>query len=142
MMKRIMRTLILLAFILVPMTLATPSAGAFNPFSSVCSNGNAGGSPTCQQNSGQNGKSTNPAVTTIETAVNIIATVAGIAAVIIIIVSGFQFITAGGAVPGQRSGDPNKIKSARATLTGAVIGLIIIALAWTIVTFVANHFIG
>ena len=118
---------------------ATANA-AFNPLSDVCKR--APTSPTCQQNAAQNGTSNNPAVKIIKTAVNIIAVLAGVAAVIVVIISGFQFVTAGGASPGQRSGDPNRVKSARASLTGAVIGLVIIALAWTIVTFVADHFIG
>jgi hypothetical protein len=81
-------------------------------------------------------------VNIIHTAADLIAAVAGVAAVIVIIISGFQFVTAGGASPGQRSGDPNKIKSARAALTGAIIGLVVVVLAWTLVTFVTDRFIG
>ena len=138
-MNRIVQMIILLAAVLTILFMALP-AEAFNPFDSVCQN--APNSPTCQQNASQNGKTTDPAVNTIRTAANIIAIVAGIAAVIMIIIAGFQFVTAGGASPGQRSGDPNKIKSARATLSSALVGLVIIALAWTIVTFVTDHFIG
>ncbi|HET6864211.1 MAG TPA: hypothetical protein VFH37_03380 [Candidatus Saccharimonadales bacterium] len=141
-MIRILQKLILLTVFLVPMLLSSPIAAAFNPFGSVCSNSDAATSPACHQNKDQNGKTTDPAVNIIRTAANIIAIVAGIAAVIMIIISGFQFVTAGGAVPGQRSGDTNKIKSARSTLIGALVGLVIIALAWTIVTFVTDHFIS
>src|SRR4051812_23435008 len=80
-------------------------------------------SPVCKQAAQQG--NVNPVNHTIATAVNIIAVVAGIAAVIMIMISGLRFITAGGAAPGQRSGDPSKIKSARAALTASIIGLII-----------------
>jgi hypothetical protein len=119
---------------------AAPSAAAYNPFGGVCKN--APQSPACQQNASQNNKPTNPVVNIIHTAADLIAAVAGVAAVIVIIISGFQFVTAGGASPGQRSGDPNKIKSARAALTGAIIGLVVVVLAWTLVTFVTDRFIG
>ncbi|MBX4197655.1 pilin [Candidatus Saccharibacteria bacterium] len=132
---------ILLAFF-TPLLLVASAGSAqaqFNPLSSACKK--APNSPTCQQNNKQNGKSTNPTVDIIKTAANIIAVIAGIGAVVVIIISGFMFVTAGGASPGQRGGDPNRIKSARATLIGAIIGLVIVALAWTIVTFVTDKLV-
>ena len=138
-MKALLKSL-LLAIIPAVFLVSSSVSFAFDPFGDACKK--APSSPTCQQSKAQNGKTTNPAVDIIKTAANLIATIAGIAAVIVIIVSGFQFVTAGGASPGQRSGDPNRIKSARSSLTGAIIGLVIIALAWSIVTFVTDHFIG
>lgn len=111
----------------------------FNPLQDPCKS--APDSPACQQNKKQNNSTTNPVADIIHTATNIIALVAGIAAVIIVIISGFMVATAGGASPGQRSGDPNKIKTARSALAGSLIGLVIIALAWTIITFVTNFFV-
>jgi ABC-type Fe3+ transport system permease subunit len=118
---------------------STPALAAFNPLGSLCKSDAAKKSPTCQQNKEQNGTSKNPGIDLIQTAVNLIALLAGIVAVIMIVVSGFMFITAGGATPGQRSGDPNRIKSARTTLTNSLIGLVVIALAWAIVTFVTTQ---
>jgi hypothetical protein len=118
---------------------AAPVASAatpFNPLGDACKNAPA--NPACHQNSAQIKSGTNPTINIIQTAANIIAIVAGIGAVIMIIISGIMFATAGGATPGQRSGDPNKIKSAQATLFNALIGLVIIALAWTIVTVVTT----
>ena len=60
----------------------------------------------------------------------IIATVAGIVAIIVIVVSGFRYITSGG--------DAQKTASAKSTLIGAIIGLIIIVLAQSIITFVVR----
>lgn len=94
-------------------------------------------SPICKDKN----TSGNPITKTINTAANIIALITGVAAVIIIIVSGLMFTTAGGATPGQRAGDPNAIKKARLMLTGAIAGLVIVALAWTITRFVTDKFI-
>jgi hypothetical protein len=118
------------------------AASAFNPLGEACKTGDASTSPTCAQNAAQNTSKTNPTIRIIRTAANILAVVAGVAGVIIVIYSGFMFVTAGGAAPGQRSGDPNRIKSARAALTGAIIGLVIIALAWTIVAFVTDRLVN
>jgi hypothetical protein len=123
------------------LTISVSSALAFNPLGTPCQNQNAAKSPTCLQNAQQNGKTTDPTVDIIKTAANIIAIVAGVGAVIVIIISGIMFITAGGASVGQRGGDPNRVKSARAALTGAIIGLVIVALAWTIVTFVTDRLV-
>jgi hypothetical protein len=134
-----LRIMLASAFLILCLALPVMFAAAYNPLSQVCQQNPD--TPTCQQNSKQDGSSANPTVDIIHTAVNILAIVAGVGAVIIIIISGIQFITAGGAAPGQRSGDPNRIKSARATLTSALIGLVIVALAWTIVTFVINNLV-
>jgi len=135
---RILAVLItLLALIMAPSVAAAP----FNPLGSACQ-GKAQSGDICQQNTTQQGSTTNPALDKIHTAADIIAIVAGIAAVIIIIYSGFVFATAGGAPGGQRAGDnPARAKQARATLTNALVGLVVITLAWTIVTFVSDKVI-
>lgn len=66
----------------------------------------------------------------LKKASTLLAIMAGIAAVIIIIISGFRYITA--------NGDTQKTTSARNTLVGAVVGLIIIAVAQSIVIFVVS----
>lgn len=100
----------------------------------------AADSPSCKQKKEQLTKKTNPVVTTIKTAANILALVAAIAAAITIVYSGYVFVTAGGSIGGQRSGDnPTRARQARSTLTGSVIGLIIVALAWSITTFIINR---
>lgn len=59
---------------------------------------------------------------------NIVAYIAGIAAIIMIIISGINFMTA--------SGDPAKVSSARSSLTNAIIGLVVIIMAKAIITYV------
>lgn len=61
----------------------------------------------------------------------IIAVVAGIIAVIMIIISGFRFIVSGG--------ESQKVAGARNNLLSAIIGLVIIALAGVIFSFVVSR---
>jgi hypothetical protein len=58
----------------------------------------------------------------------IVASVAAVAAVIVIILSGFRYITSGG--------DTQKTAAAKNTLIGAIVGLVIIALAQAIIILV------
>lgn len=60
--------------------------------------------------------------------VNLISVIVGIAAVIMIIIAGFKYITSGG--------DSNKVASAKSTLIYAIVGLVIVSLAQFIVHFV------
>jgi hypothetical protein len=134
----------ILLVLILPITLLclmSPPAHAFNIFNDACKGSEAAKSPTCQQAATQTQNNNNPAIDTINTAANILALVTGIAAVVMIIISGFKFVTAGGATPGQRAGDPNAVKSARATLTASIIGLVVVALAWTITRFITDRLI-
>ena len=63
----------------------------------------------------------------IKVVINVFSTVVGVVAVIMIILAGFKYITS--------SGDSGKITSAKNTLIYALIGLVIVALAQTIVKF-------
>lgn len=72
----------------------------------------------------------------VETVVFILNTLVGLSAlvaVIMIVVSGYMFITAGG--------DSDKVKSAGNTITSAVIGLAIVFLARTIIVFLIENVI-
>lgn len=62
--------------------------------------------------------------------VNILSAVIGIVAVIMIMVGGFRYITAGG--------DSSKIGAAKNTLIYAIVGLVIVALAQSIVRYVLH----
>lgn len=63
-------------------------------------------------------------------AINILSLIVGIAAVIMIILSGFRFITS--------QGDASGIASARNALIYAIVGLVVVALAQVIVHFVLS----
>ena len=77
----------------------------------------------------------------IHTAANIIAIIAGIAAVVAIIISGLIFVTAGGTGFKSSGGSPTRAAKARSVLVYSVIGLIVVALGWTITTFITDKFV-
>lgn len=62
---------------------------------------------------------------------NIVAVVAGIAAVVMIMVGGYKFITSGG--------DSGKVKEAKNTIMWSTIGLVVIVLARSIIMFVLER---
>ncbi|MBI2589008.1 hypothetical protein HYW35_02275 [Candidatus Saccharibacteria bacterium] len=134
-------------WVFTPLALAQgfdPFCSKVDPSTGKCTEGvcvgEAATGPVCQQKKAQQTKKDNPAIRVIHTATNILALVAGVGAVIIIIYSGYVFVTAGGAIGGQRSGDnPTRARQARSSLIGALIGLIIVALSWSIITFFTNR---
>ena len=67
----------------------------------------------------------------IKTVVNILLWAVGILSVIMIIFSGFRYITS--------AGDASKTKSAQSTLIYSVVGLIVAIMAWAIVNMVINR---
>ncbi len=76
-----------------------------------------------------------PAVDSVlEDVLGILSLVAGIIAVIMIIIAAVKFITS--------QGDAGKVAAARTTIMYAVIGLIVVALAQTIIFFVVDKAIN
>ena len=67
----------------------------------------------------------------IKTVVNVLLWAVGALSVIMIIFSGFRYITS--------AGDAAKTKSAQSTLTYAVVGLIVAVFAWAIVNIVLDR---
>jgi cytochrome bd-type quinol oxidase subunit 2 len=86
----------------------------------------AQGNPACDASS-----SPGNVGSTIKTIVNLLSVVAGVAAVIMIIVAGLRYVTSGGKEEG--------IKNAKNTIMYAIIGLVIVALAQLIVHFVLHN---
>ena len=67
----------------------------------------------------------------IKTVVNVLLWAVGVLSVIMIIFSGFRYITS--------SGDASKTKSSQSTLIYSVVGLIVAIMAWAIVNMVINR---
>lgn len=67
----------------------------------------------------------------LHTIINIFSAVVGIVAVIMIIVAGLQFITS--------NGNPQNVSKARTSLIYALIGIVVVVLAQTIVHFVFDQ---
>lgn len=123
-----MKRLLLLTALLGTLLFATPAL-AYNPFGDACKAGGSG-STACTAGSGSTDPISGPNGL-LKKITLIIATIAGVAAVIVIVISGFQFMTSGG--------DSQKAASARSTLIGAAIGLAIIITAQGILVFVLNR---
>lgn len=129
-MKKIINSLLIL---FTTITILAPAAPAYavnffdtNQKNSPCTD-QTKNSPLCQPD-----KSTqNPVIHAIRITTNIIATISGFLAVFMIIISGFQFVTSGGS--------DESVANARKRIVNSVIGLIIVAMAWTIIRFVTDR---
>ncbi|HEY5550159.1 MAG TPA: pilin [Candidatus Saccharimonadales bacterium] len=119
-----------LIFLLVPVFKTT---SAFDLFGKSCT-GQAASSPACQQaaQQGTNDPLSGPGGL-INTAANIVALITGIAAVIMIILGGFMYITAAGNVERAAAG--------RRRIVYSLVAVIIVALAWTLTSFITDRFI-
>ena len=106
---------------------------------SVLSTASLSGSASAQISEGINtattsemkGKSIDGDNGLVKTVVNVLLWAVGILSVILIIFSGFRYITS--------AGDASKTKSARSTLIYSVVGLIVAIMAWAIVNMVINR---
>ena len=128
--------------------MAGTASAAYNPLDNACKSNGVGdpsdpaNSPLCKDAAAQG--ATNPVSGpkgVISKAANIIALVAGVGAIIMILIGSFEFVTAGGT--GFKSATagaaPTKAAKARARISSALIGLVVVALAWTIVRLITDR---
>lgn len=108
--------------------IAVPAAYATDLKGDACAGLNTLDSGSTSTNCGNSGEKA--VGNLIGTIVDILSWVVGIAAVIMIIIAGFGFITAGG--------ESSKITSARHTLIYALVGLLIVAAAQFLVHFAVH----
>lgn len=104
-------------------------AFASDPLADACQGADAKKSATC----GSLSPNSSPLTGTnglLYKASIFLSSIAGVIAIVVILISGFRYMTA--------AGDSQKATSARKTLIGAIIGLVIIALAQTIITFIVR----
>ena len=73
----------------------------------------------------------NPVVDTIAKATKIISMIIGVAAVILIVVSGLTLVLS--------AGSPEAVKKSRNRIIGAIVGLVVSATAWLLASFVLNQ---
>ena len=106
---------------------ATSAVNLFTGSTQPCS-GAASSSTVCQDV--QNAGTTNPIINGLSIAINIVSILIGIAAVIVIIISGMRL--------GLSGGDPNAVKTARNGIIYSLVGVAIAAAAQIIVIFVLN----
>lgn len=122
-MKRLKLIIASLSLIL-SLSVALPVYAADSAQTAACEGiGLTSDNKTCSDDAG------NPTVTgAVHTAVNILSYIVGIAAIIMIIIGSFKYVTS--------SGDSNRISSAKSTIMYALIGLVVAALAQVLVVFV------
>jgi len=91
-------------------------------------------SEVCKERANQNkDPKSNPINHTIRVAAGIITLATGVAAVIFVILGGVTMVTS--------SGNPEAVANARKRVVYALIGLVIISLAWTAIAFVTDKII-
>lgn len=93
--------------------------------------GNAAETAVCQDVKKQEADGKNPVISTLKIALNLLAFIAGAAAVIILIVNGLRLILS--------NGDANGVSSARSGLIYVLIGLVVVVLAKGIVVFLLDN---
>lgn len=128
-MRRIFISLGIVTALLMPLVPAV--AYAYDPRGGICGLPAAQSSSLCQASVNTSQDPLTGQTGLIRGIANIMAFVAGVGAIITIIVGGFRYITAGG--------DANKAKSARGAIVAALIGLVIIALADSIISLVLSR---
>lgn len=111
----------------------TAVAGVFDPYSGVKCAASSGGETTksavCNDKTNQDPISGENGI--LLNAADIIAFVAGAAAIIIIIVAGIRYMTAGG--------DAAKISTAKNTIIGALVGIAVIVLGRYLIIYIVNR---
>jgi cytochrome bd-type quinol oxidase subunit 2 len=129
MIRRLLSSLMLVSVLLSPMLMPRLSLAA-------CSDSNLSTQDAIQCGTNAAGgtsdstKATSNVHDTLISIIRVLSLVAGAIAVVMIIIGGFRFITSGG--------NAESTKSARNTITYAIVGLIVIALAQIIVHFTLN----
>ncbi len=121
--------LILTCWIVVPQS----NVAAYSFFGGTkvdCGNQDYSSSAVCNSKSTGSDPLTGPNGTLTGIA-NVVAYVTGAAAIIIMIISGFRYITSGG--------DSNKVSSAKSGFINALVGLVIIVLAKTLIVYVLSN---
>jgi hypothetical protein len=129
-MKKLRQLLLSLA-VLAPLVMSSGALAAWNPLQGIDCTGTASKSAVCQDASHPR---TNPLVGPdglLVKIANVIAVIAGIAAVIIIILAGLRLVTSGG--------NTDDAVGARRAVIYAAVGLIVIALARAIIILILSR---
>lgn len=130
MLQRLKQAILLLSLLCLPVlpVLAASPVAAVNVLPFCDNTTNADKTAVCRERDTQ--RTGDPIIGLIRTAIQIITLILGVAAVIVIILSGLKYITAGG--------DANAVQAARRTLIYALVGLLIAAIAQSIVSLVLS----
>jgi hypothetical protein len=132
MIKRILLPLLLVSFCIMTTSLSVQAVGKdiLGPGADCGGNNGTGSSAVCTDTSTVD-STANPIVDRLQKITLIIAFVAGAAAILIILVSSIRYITS--------AGDSNQISSAKNAIIYALVGIIVIVLATSIIEFVFSR---
>lgn len=128
MIKKLLITASLFLLIIPSLALAAAPTTNDQLFSACGTNSKTAKSPICKPPA-----STNPVNQKIKVAADIVAISTGVAAVIFIILGGLTMITS--------AGNTEAVANARKRITSAIIGLVVVALAWLLISFVTDRLI-
>lgn len=122
-------------FIVIAMAIAvllpasTALASDSQLYSACNTNSQTATSPICANQ----GTKTDPAIHIVKITADLFALLTGVAAIILIVASGLTMITS--------SGNQESVASARKRMVAALVGVVIVALAWTLVNFLTDRLI-
>jgi uncharacterized membrane protein (UPF0182 family) len=133
-MKKVLANLFILLSLISPLVLmGTVSASTYSIVPQCASGGSLSSSDTsfCPDVKGATaGASNDPVLKILTDVMTVLSFIAGIAAVILIIISGIKFSASGG--------DAAKVSSAKGSLINALIGVLIVVFSQTIIAFVLD----
>lgn len=131
------KALVLLIFLSVPFILSTTAYAQFNPVDTTCdelTSAERSASEVCNEATEAQSPASNP-ITGTESVIlrvaDLLSFIAGVIAVIMIIISGITMITS--------AGDPGKVKKSRDTIIYSVIGILVVILSRSIVIFIVGN---
>lgn len=127
--KRILTSATLAVTLLAPMAVPAIASAAPDINANLCAGASLDVSGTCPDSTQEGAKDKLNGI--IKMVINIFSVIVGLVSVIMIIVAGLKYITSGGA--------SDKVTGAKDTILYAVIGLVVVALAQTIVFFVLGQ---
>lgn len=127
MIKRLLLSLSVVAALSGVLAFASPAL-AVDPLGNACKDGDASRAAVCEENKQETVSGTNGVLYRIT---RLIAAIAGVAAVIAMIVGGFMYVLS--------DGDAGKATTAKNTIIYAAVGLIVIALSYNLIAFVVNR---
>lgn len=125
---RTIRIMLLLVVGISIFAVSTPAAAVYAPYGKVDCSKVKDGSAVCSRGAGDPITGPNGIIRKVT---QIIAILAGAAAVIIIVLSGIRYITS--------AGDAEGVSRAKKTIIFAAVGLIVIATGQAIINFVLNR---
>jgi hypothetical protein len=131
------KTAVLTVSLICGFMLATPlfaqALDILGPSAQCGTNPDTNSSAICTDDKTESAKSANdnPIADKLRNIANLIAIVAGAAAILVILIAGLQYATS--------DGDTNKINSAKTTVIYALVGIVVIALAAAIIDFMVSR---